>query len=116
MAKKHSELFLFIKRGIDSAIQGIQDDSLQREYRTLDIPLLPKFSSKEIKEIRKKTCVSRKVFAAYMGVSYQTVRAWEKGHKKPSGPARRLLSLLFQNSFLFQNNGNSKANPKSKTE
>ncbi len=83
-------------------MQGIKDNSLQREYRSLDIPALPKFSPKEIKEIRKKTCVNRKIFATYMGVSYQTVCAWEKGNKKPSGPARRLLSLLFQNPFLFQ--------------
>jgi putative transcriptional regulator len=45
------------------------------------------------KQIREKLHLGRSAFAALMGVSPRTVRAWEQGERKPSGAARILLLM-----------------------
>jgi putative transcriptional regulator len=41
---------------------------------------------------RKALGVSQPVFARFLGVSVQTVRAWEQGTRTPAGAVRRLLT------------------------
>ena len=53
-------------------------------------PLLPA----EIKAIREAQQVSQPVFARYLNVSKNLVSDWERGKKKPGGPALRLLSII----------------------
>jgi putative transcriptional regulator len=38
--------------------------------------------------------VSQPVFAAYLNVSRKLVSDWERGVKRPCGPALRLLSII----------------------
>jgi len=38
--------------------------------------------------------VSQPVFARYLNVSKNLVSDWERGKKKPGGPALRLLSII----------------------
>ena len=38
--------------------------------------------------------ISQPVFAAYLNVSKNLVSDWERGVKKPGGPALRLLSIV----------------------
>jgi len=38
--------------------------------------------------------VSQAVFAAILGIGKTTVQQWERGQKRPSGPAQRLLDLI----------------------
>ena len=52
-------------------------------------PLKPK----QIKAIREKERVSQTVFANYLNVTPNLVSKWERGEKRPSGPALELLSL-----------------------
>jgi putative transcriptional regulator len=47
----------------------------------------------DAKQIREKLHLGRSAFAALMGVSPRTVRAWEQGERKPSGAARVLLLM-----------------------
>ena len=44
--------------------------------------------------LRRRLGVSRAAVAAMMGASLESVRAWELGWRKPSGPAKRLIWLL----------------------
>ncbi len=48
----------------------------------------------EIKAIREKEAVSQPVFARYLNVSKNLVSDWERGHKRPSGPALKLLAIV----------------------
>jgi putative transcriptional regulator len=53
-------------------------------------PLKPK----QIKAIRERERVSQTVFANYLNVTPNLVSKWERGEKRPSGPALKLLSLV----------------------
>jgi putative transcriptional regulator len=48
----------------------------------------------EIRAIREREHVSQPVFAAYLNVSRNLVSDWERGVKRPGGPALRLLSII----------------------
>lgn len=54
----------------------------------------PVLSPDEIKAIREAENVSQPVFARYLNVSKNLVSDWERGAKKPGGPALRLLSII----------------------
>jgi putative transcriptional regulator len=47
--------------------------------------------------LREREQVSQPVFAAYLNVSRNLVSDWERGVKKPGGPALRLLSIIQKN-------------------
>ena len=47
-----------------------------------------------IKSIRKKVDLPRTEFAKLFQVRPKTVKAWEAGRKRPSGPARRIYGLI----------------------
>ena len=51
-------------------------------------------SADEIKAIREAQHVSQPVFARYLNVSKNLVSDWERGKKRPGGPALRLLSII----------------------
>lgn len=53
-----------------------------------------RFSEPEVRQIREKTGLSQKHFAALVGVSKRTLENWEQGRRKPAGPARALLRIL----------------------
>ena len=53
----------------------------------------------EIKAIREKEAVSQPVFARYLNVSKNLVSDWERGTKRPGGPALRLLSVVQKNGL-----------------
>lgn len=48
----------------------------------------------EIRAIRVREKVSQPVFAAYLNVSRNLVSDWERGVKRPGGPALRLLLII----------------------
>jgi len=53
-------------------------------------PLAPE----EIRAIREREAVSQPVFARYLAVSKNLVSDWERGVKRPGGPALRLLAIV----------------------
>lgn len=52
------------------------------------------FTPKEIKRLRKKEKLSQPVFARILNLSPSTVKQWETGEKKPSGPSSKLLDVV----------------------
>jgi putative transcriptional regulator len=50
-------------------------------------------SPAKISLIRRKMKASTPVFAAYLNVTADTVRGWEKNRRQPSGPALKLLEI-----------------------
>ena len=62
--------------------------------KTAKIPKPTKpISALQIAKIRHSLNASRPVFAAYLNVTEDTVKSWEKDRRSPSGPALRLLSI-----------------------
>ena len=79
-------------RGLHNA--GLIDVRRMREYEALCVPRVPKYSPQKIRTIRARYNISQAVMAAMLNASLSTVRQWEIGRKRPSGPAARLLSVL----------------------
>jgi putative transcriptional regulator len=51
-------------------------------------------SPRKIRSIRLRENASQAVFARYLNVTTGLVSQWERGEKKPSGAALKLLTLV----------------------
>ncbi len=60
----------------------------------LCLPPQPECISGQVKRIRAATRMSELVFARPLGVDKSAVAQWERGAKRRSGPALRLLEVL----------------------
>jgi putative transcriptional regulator len=48
----------------------------------------------EVRDLRRRSCLTQQEFAAKLGVPVETIRNWEQGKRIPRGPARALLTLI----------------------
>jgi putative transcriptional regulator len=53
-------------------------------------------STLEVRNLRRRACLTQQEFAAKLGVPVETIRNWEQGKRMPRGPARALLTLIAQ--------------------
>ncbi|HEY88580.1 MAG TPA: type II toxin-antitoxin system MqsA family antitoxin [Thermoflexia bacterium] len=53
------------------------------------------------REIRERLDLSQSAFAGLMGVNLRMVQEWERGKRKPCGPARSLLRIAEQHPEVF---------------
>ena len=51
-------------------------------------------SHEAIRALREREHLSQPVFARYLNVSKNLVSDWERGVKRPGGPALRLLTVI----------------------
>ena len=79
---------------LDLHAAGFIDKRRMRHVRGAFLDPLPEYSSGRIRELRDRHRVSQAVFAAILNTSLSTVRQWEIGEKRPSGPSVKLLNLL----------------------
>lgn len=89
-----------IMTGLEEAIEDAQSSEKKLNRRIVTIIPVKEYNANEIKQIRKATGFSQKLFASYMGVSDKTVEAWEAGKNTPSGAASRILNMMEMNSNL----------------
>ena len=73
---------------------GFIDKRRMREYSALCMEPIPEYSSKKIRALRARHKLSQAVLASVLNTSVSTVRQWEIGEKRPSGPSLKLLNLL----------------------
>ena len=73
---------------------GAIDKQTMREFDASCLRQAEGLSPQEIRAIREQEHVSQPVFARYLNVSKNLVSDWERGVKKPGGPALRLLTLI----------------------
>ena len=73
---------------------GTMDAITMRQVEALCLPKKRMFQAEDIRRSRTENHVSQTVFAAMLGIGKTTVQQWEKGEKKPSGAAQRLLDLV----------------------
>jgi putative transcriptional regulator len=86
---------------VHEMMEGLHEGGVisKRTLRDFDeaclAPALP-LEPAEIRLIRESQQVSQPVFARYLNVSKNLVSDWERGAKRPGGPALRLLSIVRQ--------------------
>jgi putative transcriptional regulator len=68
----------------------LQRDTFDSSVITPTLAIPPE----HIREIRELVGASQSVLARHLGVATATVSQWERGARKPDGPALRLLSLI----------------------
>lgn len=52
------------------------------------------FADVDVQSVRAKTGLSQSQFSALLGVSTATLQNWEQGRRRPTGPARALLTIV----------------------
>lgn len=73
---------------------GFIDKRKMRAYDLLCLAPVPEYDAQRIRELRESLHLSQSVLAAVLNTSVSTVRKWEIGDKKPSGPSSKLLDLI----------------------
>jgi putative transcriptional regulator len=73
---------------------GGVDKQTMRRFDEACLTPVQSLTAKQIKAIREREHVSQTVFANYLNVTPNLVSKWERGEKRPSGPALKLLSLV----------------------
>jgi putative transcriptional regulator len=79
-------------------IGAVSDDELAKTtLRMLGRDALPKvaaLSPAEIIKVRQRAGVSQAVLAGYLNVAVNTVSQWERGERRPTGAALKLLHVV----------------------
>lgn len=90
-----SEAFAAIHETMDALheIDAI-DKKTMRSFDTDCLEPVCEMKPQEIQALRERENVSQPVFALYLNVSRNLVSDWERGVKKPGGPALRLLGVI----------------------
>ena len=65
-----------------------------REFDASCLESVETIKPAQIRALREREHVSQPVFARYLNVSKNLVPDWERGKRKPGGPALRLLSVI----------------------
>lgn len=96
MAKKYrSDAFAAIHETMEALHDiGAIDKQTMREFDDACLTPVHVLAPEEIKAIRSREHISQPVFARYLNVSKNLVSDWERGVKKPGGPALRLLTVI----------------------
>ncbi len=78
---------------------GVVDKATMRHFDDTCLTSIPEFSPDDIRALRLREEVSQPVFARHLNVSKGLISQWERGEKRPSGPALKLLALVKQNGL-----------------
>src|SRR5262245_31409225 len=78
----------------DLAEIGVIDKTTMREFDAMCLTTVEELSPRDIAAIREKAGVSQGVFARYLNVPTTLVSQWERGERRPTGAAVKLLSIV----------------------
>jgi len=81
-----SKTFDSIKQGLDEALEFSESKKTKA--------VVHKFEPVDVKNIRAQVGMSQNEFASAFGISVSTLRHWERGDRKPQGPALVLLNVV----------------------
>jgi putative transcriptional regulator len=82
-------------------VRGERKLTLRTRVMPLPPPIGP-IRPREVAALRRQLNVSQSVFAAWLNVPKVTAISWEKGRRKPTGAALRLLDLLRKHPHIVQ--------------
>ena len=95
MKQYRSEAFAAIHETMEALHEvGAVGKQTMREFDEACLAPIHMLTPDEIKSIRLRERVSQPVFARYLNVSRNLVSDWERGVKRPGGPALRLLAVI----------------------
>lgn len=96
MPKKYrSDAFAAIHETMEALHEvGAVDRQTMREFDETCLTPIEVMLPEQIKALRMRERISQPVFARYLNVSKNLVSDWERGIKKPGGPALRLLTVI----------------------
>lgn len=96
MTKKYrSDAFAAIHETMEALHEvGAVDKQTMREFDDTCLTPIEVLSGAQILQLRQREHISQPVFARYLNVSKNLVSDWERGVKKPGGPALRLLTVI----------------------
>jgi putative transcriptional regulator len=81
-----------VMEGLEAA--GAIDKATLKKFDQSCLTPVRSLSPAEIRAIRERAGVSRKVLARYLNVSSGVVSKWECGEKTPAGASLKLLTLV----------------------
>ncbi len=100
--QKKSKLELGLIKGLKEAVAHEQGQ-INLKTSQVKIPENPPIFNKEkVKAVREQLNVSQPIFAKILGVSDDTVKAWERGANTPSGSSARLIQIADKDPKVFQ--------------
>jgi putative transcriptional regulator len=73
---------------------GVMDKATMKEFDALCLTTVTPLSPAEICALRAREKASQAVFALHLNVTTGLISQWERGEKKPGGPALKLLHLV----------------------
>ncbi len=86
MVNDMSDAFSSIQQGLTEAIQFSQGKPTET--------IVHEFTPVDVKTIRTQIGMTQVEFASAFGISLGTLRHWERGDRKPRGPALVLLNVV----------------------
>jgi putative transcriptional regulator len=78
---------------------GAVDKRTMREFDEACLSPVQVMSPDEIRALREREHLSQPVFARYLNVSKNLISDWERGVRRPGGPALRLLTVVKKNGI-----------------
>lgn len=88
------ERFDLLKDGLMDALEHTKGNLKLRTSSRFSIEPAKQYLAQDVKLLRQKLNVDQGLFAAYLNVSLETIKAWESGKQKPNSVANRLMDLL----------------------
>src|SRR5690554_117593 len=73
---------------------GAIDKQTMSDFDETCLTTVKTLAPEEIRALREREHLSQSVFARYLNVSKNLISDWERGVKRPGGPALRLLTLI----------------------
>ncbi|MET3433956.1 putative transcriptional regulator [Herbaspirillum seropedicae] len=73
---------------------GAIDKQTMREFDQHCLTPIQAMPPERIRALREREHLSQPIFALYLNVSRNLISDWERGVKKPGGPALRLLTVV----------------------
>ena len=73
---------------------GVIGKQTMREFDDACLTPVEPLSPEAIRALREREHLSQPVFARYLNVSKNLISDWERGVKRPGGPALRLLTVI----------------------
>jgi putative transcriptional regulator len=99
--KKQPSIGAQIIQGLKEFVEDLENGvNIEKKYncrRVVVNPETTEYSPERVRETRRLLRASQTVFARFLGVSPQTVRAWEQGTNVPSDLASRFMDEIHHN-------------------
>lgn len=107
--KDENDVGALLVRGLREAIAHKRGEEVDARItaakvtvRSVDVVPPPEYQDIDIRRVRERLGLSQAVFASLIGASASTVRAWERGARRPSDMARRLIELAEREPRVFE--------------